>query len=166
MPHAIPATTPVEQRVWPTSGRLAGVDYGTVRVGVALTDPGRTLASPCDTYAVRGPAADAAYFRQLASQERLVGFVVGLPVHTHGGESQKSMEARRFGAWLVEVTGLPVEFYDERYTSVEAEQLLEAAGLTKKKRKARLDRLAAQIMLNSYLQSRLKGAARPGALDD
>lgn len=158
--------TPTPRPNWPDVGRLAGIDFGTVRIGIALTDAERRLASPCETYAVRNPALDAEYFRKLAQDERIVGFVVGLPVHTHGGESQKSGQARRFGAWLAELTGVPVEFFDERFTTVEAEELLLAAGLTKKRRKARLDRLAAQIMLTSYMQSRLKGTAPPRALDD
>lgn len=162
---AEPAATDVVQAAWPSQGRLGGIDFGTVRIGVAVTDPLRRMASPLETYQVRDPAADARYFHQLVRDERIVGFVVGLPVHTDGRESQKSAQARRFGAWLAETTGTPVEYYDERYTTVEAEQALLAAGLTKKKRQARLDRLAAQIMLASYLESRSKGAAPPEALD-
>ena len=78
---------------------------------------------------------------------------MGLPVHLDGRESQKSSEARTFGQWLAEATGVGVEFFDERFTSVEAEQHLLAAKLTKKRRKERLDKLAAQIMLSAYLES-------------
>lgn len=166
MSHVSALPTPSDRPVWPAHGRLAGVDFGTVRIGIATTDADRTLASPCETYAVRSPTADAEYFRRLVRQERIVGFVVGLPVHTHGGESQKSVQARQFGAWLAGVTDLPVEYFDERFTTQDAEALLMAAGLTKKQRRARLDRLAAQIMLTTYLQSRLKGTAPPGAIDD
>ena len=70
-----------------------------------------------------------------------------------GGESQKSLEARQFGQWLAETTGVPVEFFDERFTSVEAEQFLLAADMTRKRRKKRMDMLAAQIMLSAYLES-------------
>ena len=81
-------------------------------------------------------------------------------MHLDGRESEKSLEARRFGKWLGDVTGLPVEFFDERFTSLEAEQLLLGAELTKKRRKKRLDMLAAQIMLAAYLNRRAKPAAR------
>lgn len=147
-------------------GRLAGIDFGTVRIGVALTDSRQTLASPFENYARRTTAQDADYFARLARDERVSKFIVGVPVHTHGGESQKSREARTFGKWLGEVTGVPVEFFDERYTSSEAEQHLIGASLSKKKRKARLDMLAAQIMLTAYLESATRGQQAPQALDD
>lgn len=143
-------------------GRIAGIDYGTVRIGVAVCDSRQTLASPLDNYQRRGIQADADYFRRLVAEERLTRFVVGLPVHVSGDESQKSREARDFGAWLNSVTGVPVEFFDERYTSVEAEQYLQGAGLTKKRRKARLDMLAAQILLSAYLEARGAAGAKTG----
>lgn len=147
------------------SGRLAGIDFGTVRIGVAVTDARRTLASPLENYTRRGPKADADYFRRLAAEEQIVGFVVGLPVHLNGRESQKSREAREFARWLQETTGVPVALFDERFTTSEAEQHLGAAELTKKQRKARLDKLAAQILLSAYLES--SGSdEEPGALDD
>ena len=83
--------------------------------------------------------------------------MVGLPVHLDGRESQKSAEARAFGDWLNVVTNVPVEFFDERFTTVEAEHLLGAADLTSKQRKSRRDQLAAQIMLTAYLESRRSG---------
>ena len=150
----------------PPPGRLAGIDYGTVRIGIAVTDPEQGLASPLANYTRRGEAADVAYFKQLAADERIVRFVVGLPVHLDGRESQKSQEARKFGEWLSATTGVPVVFFDERFTSTEAERYLAQAQMTKKQRKARLDKLAAQIMLTAYLESGAAGRDRPGALDD
>jgi putative Holliday junction resolvase len=152
-----------QQGMFP-AGRLAGVDYGTVRIGVAVTDARRTLASPYTIYQRRDAAADARFFRSLAETERLVGFVVGLPVHLDGRESQKSREARQFGAWLTETTGKPVVFFDERFTTAEADRFLAAAELTKKQRKARRDKLAAQILLAAYLESSRTGD--PGPIDD
>lgn len=147
-------------------GRVAGIDFGTVRIGIALSDPDRVLATPVENYTRRGVDEDARRFKRLVEEEQVVLFVVGLPVHLDGGESQKSLEARRFGQWLAEVTQVPVEFYDERFTSVEAEQFLLGADLTRKRRKKRLDMVAAQIMLSAYLESHTKGRQRPGALDD
>lgn len=134
-------------------GRLAGIDYGSVRIGIALTDSRQTLASPLESYARQSPAADAAHFRNLATDEQLAAFVVGLPVHMDGRESAKSREAREFGRWLSAETGRPVLYFDERYTSVEAERRLNSAGLTKKRRKARLDAQAAQIMLTAFIEA-------------
>jgi putative Holliday junction resolvase len=145
--------------------RIAGIDYGTVRIGIATADLDVGIAGPYETYARRSERLDAEYFRRLATEELIGRFVVGLPVHTSGHESQKSLEAREFGKWLETTTAVPVEFFDERYTSAEAEQLLLGAGLTKKRRKERLDQLAAQIMLTAYLESGARGQIEPESLD-
>ena len=105
--------------------RIAGIDYGTVRIGIAMADTEVGIAGPYENYTRRTLALDAEYFARLAKDEQIGRFVVGLPVHLHGGESQKSTEARAFGEWLGEVTGVPVEFFDERFTTAEADELLE-----------------------------------------
>ena len=138
----------------PEAGALAGIDFGTVRVGIAITDPGRILASPLETFQ-RLPQREleARYFQKLVQDYQLVGFVVGLPVHSSGEESQKSSEARAFGAWLGEATQLPICFFDERYTTQHAHRLLGESGRSRKKRKESLDKIAAQILLQSYLDA-------------
>lgn len=141
----------------PASGRLAGIDYGTVRIGVAITDPERRLASPYEVLNRRDRSQESRFFQRLVSEEGIVGFVVGLPVHSHGGESEKSREARRFGDWLGQVTSRVVVYFDERFTTVVAEQLLNSAGLTSQRRKERRDKLAAQILLTAFLE----GGCRP-----
>lgn len=141
-------------------GRIAGIDFGTVRIGIAISDAGQSIASPYENYTRRGEEADRQRFQKLVQDEQVAWFVVGLPVHLDGRESQKSTEARRFGQWLAEVTLRRVEFFDERFTSHEAERYLADAQLTKKKRKARLDKLAAQIMLTAYLET---PPAQPGS---
>lgn len=141
----------------PTVGRLAGIDYGTKRIGVAVSDRRQSLASPVENYQRNGVEAESRWFRQFAQREELVGFVVGLPVHLDGGESAKSREARAFAQWLHELTQLPVVFCDERYTSKQAEQMLIEVDMPRKKRKQRLDKLAAQIMLQGFLESRACG---------
>jgi putative Holliday junction resolvase len=144
--------------------RLLGVDFGNVRVGLSVSDPDRKFAFPLATYERRGPEADAAYFRSLAVREGIGGLVVGLPVHLSGDEGRKAIEARSFGAWLAATTGLPVVFYDERFTTVQAEAALWEAGLTHKKRKARRDKVAAQILLQAYLDAGCPPEAPPGPL--
>ena len=131
---------------------MAGIDFGTVRIGVALSDPLRMIASPHANYQRVSESADADYFRSLVETEEMCLFVVGLPIHLSGDESQKSTAARSFGAWLKQVTSVPVDFFDERFTTREAEQRLVGAKLTNKSRKARRDMLAAQIMLAAWLE--------------
>jgi len=149
----------------PSTGRLIGIDFGTVRIGIAITDTERRLASPDENYTRQDLAADTRFFKQLVTQETVVGFVIGLPVYSDGEESAKSREARAFGQWLLEVTGIPVTFYDERYTTAQAEQLLITAELTRKRKKKRLDMIAAQIILASSLESSGQRTESPGALD-
>ena len=124
-----------------------------VRIGVAVSNASQTLASPYENYNRRTKALDADYFARLAKDERITRFVVGLPVHTSGRESEKSVEAKAFGAWLGELTGLPVDFFDERYTTSIAQQMLSEMNVPKTKRKEKLDKLAAQILL-THLHNR------------
>jgi putative Holliday junction resolvase len=144
---------------------VAGIDYGTVRIGIAVSDPERKIATPYENYTRRGEKRDEERFRQLVEEEGIRLFVLGLPIHLDGRESEKSLEARRFAQWLGKVTGVPVQFFDERFTSHQAEEALLAAQMTKKRRKQRLDMLAAQIMLSAFLESQ-DPAQDPGSLDD
>lgn len=137
---------------FPPNGRLAGIDYGTHRIGVALSDPDRILCSPFETYRRQNTEADAVYFQRLVREERLVGFVVGIPLHLDDYIGDQAKVVIQFGDWLTEITGLPVLYQDERYTSVEAERLLRQGRLTQKKRKERRDQLAAQLILTAYLE--------------
>jgi putative Holliday junction resolvase len=146
-------------------GRLLGVDFGSVRVGLAISDAERRLASPLATYVRQDRQRDADFFRQLVRAEEVVEIVVGLPILANGGEGTKAAEVRAFGRWLAEVTGLPVLFWDERFSTVEAETFLRAAGLTDKRRKARRDRVAAQIILQSYLEAGCPGEIAPRPLE-
>lgn len=139
--------------ILPDSGRLIGIDYGTVRIGIAVCDPGQKYASPLEVYNRRNLRLDAKYFEALVHQENPTGFVVGLPLHTSGQESEKSAEARRFAQWLEELTQRPVMMFDERFTTAIARDYLSESKLSGKKRKERLDKIAAQILLASYLES-------------
>jgi putative Holliday junction resolvase len=134
-------------------GVLLGIDYGTVRVGLAVTDPDRIIASPLGTHTRVTEAADAAYYVKTVREQGAVGLVVGLPLHADGRESAKSLEARAFAAWLGDVTGLPVVLWDERFTTSIAEDALQAAKLTHRKRRDRRDRVAAQLILQSYIDA-------------
>jgi len=149
----------------PAEGRIAGVDFGTVRIGVAVCDPERRFASPLENYARRGERQDAEYFQRLADLERIVGWVVGLPVHGHGGESQKSQEARRFGEWLARTTRRPVAYFDERYTTVQADEFLDQAKFTRRQKQERRDKLAAQILLTAFLESPHRVNSQPESLE-
>jgi putative holliday junction resolvase len=138
----------------PRRGRLLGLDFGTRRVGLAVSDEEQRLAVPLETYSRRAAADDARHLKSVIGDYRIIGVVVGLPLHMGGEEGQKAGEARRFGLWAQTVTGLPVAFWDERLTTSLADEHLAAANVNPKKRKLLRDKIAAQIMLQSYLDSR------------
>lgn len=157
-PPAIPSPSPQDDQL-PGRGRLLGIDYGTVRVGVAVSDMLQTLASPLVNYQRVSRAADEQFFRRQAAENEVVGVVVGLPLHMNGDESEKSLEARRYGKWLQTVTGVPVTWQDERLSSAQADGLLHAANMTARQRQSRLDKLAAQIILQTWLDRRASSGA-------
>jgi putative holliday junction resolvase len=136
-----------------TKGKLLGVDFGTVRIGLAITDPDRILASPLATYTRKSEPEDAAYFRKIIAESGAIALVVGLPLHSDGTESDKSREARVFGHWLSELAKLPLVLWDERFTTVRAEDALLLAKLSPKERRERRDRVAAQMMLQDFLNA-------------
>jgi putative Holliday junction resolvase len=134
-------------------GRLLGIDFGTVRIGLAVSDPDRIVASPLATYTRKSESQDAAYFAKIVAETQAVALVLGLPIHSDGSESDKSREARAFGEWLMHVTNLQVVFWDERFTTVRAEEALMEAKLNPRQRKERRDRVAAQMILQAYLDA-------------
>ncbi|MFO0939216.1 MAG: Holliday junction resolvase RuvX [Pirellulales bacterium] len=138
----------------PKQGRLAGIDFGNARIGVSTCDPTQNFVTPLETYNRRNDRLDSQYFQQLATSEQLVGWVIGLPIHCDGKESQKSNEARSFAVWLTELTGLPHTFYDERFSSKEARVLMYDTGWTPKQKKKNVDRLAAYLILKHFLEAR------------
>ena len=153
-PNSTPDTKELNSpEALPPEGRLLGIDYGTVRIGIAISDHSQTIASPLETYTRRNSTLDAGHFVDLVKLEKIVGLVVGLPVHMSGDESEKSREAIQFGKWLQQSTGQPVTWVDERYTTSMAREMLSHSPLSGKKRKAQLDKLAAQILLATYLES-------------
>ncbi|QDU30903.1 Putative Holliday junction resolvase [Anatilimnocola aggregata] len=137
----------------PRTGRIAAIDYGSVRIGVAITDPEQKFASPLENYSRRSEPKDAEWLQQLVQSERIVGLVIGLPLHTSGTESQKSAEVRKFAAWLAPLVKVPIALFDERFTTSQANELMAEAGLSTKQRKERRDKIAAHVLLLSYLDS-------------
>ena len=150
----------------PEKGKIAGIDFGTVRIGIATCDAERLIAFPYAIYRRRDEKKDIEYFQQFAKEERIVHFVLGLPLHCNGDLSDKAREAIAFGTQLAEATGLTIDFLDERFTSAEAENYLRTANLNAKKRKERLDMVAAQIILSTYLERGCVGTTEFLALDD
>jgi putative Holliday junction resolvase len=121
------------------------------------------IATPLEVYERRDPTQDARHYTQLVREQEIDRIVVGLPVHTSGREGELASKSRSWGGWLGSVTGLPVVYVDERYTSVEADNLMIESGLKRKKRKELRDKLAAQILLQGYLDAGCPDLEAPSA---
>jgi putative Holliday junction resolvase len=134
-------------------GRILGLDFGLRRVGAAISDPARAIASPLEVYERRDSDQDARHYRKLVREHEVERIALGLPVHISGREGHLASLAREWGRWLAAVTGVSVVYTDERYTSVEADNLLIESGFRRHKRKALRDKLAAQILLQAYLDA-------------
>src|SRR5262245_61624663 len=131
-------------------GRVMGLDVGTKTIGIAVSDPGRTLASPVRTLSRRSVRDDADRLVSLAGDHEADEVVVGLPYELDGTEARSARLARQIGAALVE-RGLVVRYVDERYTSVEADRQLLEVGLSRARRKEVIDQAAAVLILQSWL---------------
>jgi len=149
----------------PNEGKLAGIDFGTVRVGIAICDPSQQWATPLETYQRRNEKLDKSWFQQFSKQESISGWVIGLPVHCDGQESQKSQEVRKFADWLHSISGLPYALYDERFTTAEARNLLNQSTMSGKKKKQQVDQIASYLILSHFLGNRSSDAASRGLED-
>lgn len=145
--------------------RILAIDPGAVRLGLAISDPDRKIASPLANYTRRDNEQDARYVKKVVADEEVGLIVVGLPVHTDGHEGVQAAKARNFGKWVEATTGITCVYYDERFSSIEAESALWSAGLTHKKRKARRDQVAAQILLQTFLDAGCPMTSDPGPLE-
>ena len=146
--------------------RVAAVDYGRRRIGLAISDPLGVTVRGLETI-VRGRDLEEAArtTAERLREARADHLVVGLPLHASGEESEMSREARIFGAALAEAYGLEVEYFDEGLTSWEAEETLKARGkrLRDAQRRGDVDREAACAILRSWLQEQ---ASRPPELPE
>jgi putative Holliday junction resolvase len=133
-------------------GRLLAVDYGDKRVGLAISDPTGTIASPAGYIARRaGKRPPIAEIIRRAEALEARGFVLGLPLDQNGDETERSSEVRTVGAEIERRTGMPVSFVDERYTTAAALRAVREMGGTTRGRKGDVDALAATILLQHAL---------------
>lgn len=132
-------------------GRILGIDYGSVRIGLALTDPMRILASGAGT--VDNDALAPETIATIAGHEGVTLIVVGMPYAPDGGKGEKAQEVDRFIERLRLLVRVPIETWDESFTSVNAQRALRESGARKKLRreKHRVDEMAARLLLQEYL---------------
>ena len=134
--------------------RILALDFGERRIGVAVTDPTGVLAQPLETLERRPPPSRAHLdqIAELALEYGAAKIVVGLPLHMDGRAGSEVEAVRAFGLEVEARTGVPVDYMDERWTTREAERTLRELGVRGRKRRRRLDPVAASLILRSYLE--------------
>ena len=134
-------------------GRIIAVDYGDARTGVAVSDLTGTMAGETLTIEEWNAPRLAQRLAFFARERDCELFVLGLPKNMDGTEGPRAEKARQFGAVLEEESGIPVVFWDERRSTVEAHAILHAMGKKEKKHRAHVDAVAASLLLQGYLDS-------------
>jgi putative holliday junction resolvase len=138
-----------------TPPRYLGLDVGTKRIGVAVSDElGLTVQPVLTLERKRNPRDDLRSLARLARRFAVAAIVVGHPVHLSGDPSPRSVKTGAFAAELGELTGLPIHLWDERLTTREAHQMLYEAGHERQSHRKVVDQVAAVLILESFLESR------------
>jgi putative Holliday junction resolvase len=144
-------------------GRVLGLDVGSRRLGVAVSDPSGTVATPLATVPRRTPAADAAELRRLAAEQQATTIVVGLPLTLAGREGRAAAEVRAYAAELAKLLpGIAFELADERLSTVAAERALIGGGVRRRQRRDLVDQVAASVFLQTWLNMRQGEGTRRG----
>ena len=141
-------------------GRILALDYGTKRIGVALSDELGWTAQPLETFERKTLEQDVAHIAALVGSHNVERVVLGLPLQLDGREGPAVRAMREFTVKLEAGLSVPVVRWDERMTTKAAEELLIAADVSRKKRKGIVDRIAAAILLRSYLEAQDHASAQ------
>jgi putative holliday junction resolvase len=131
--------------------RVLGLDLGSKRIGIAISDPDANIAFPEGTLRSAGRKADLAAVCALIREREIGRVVIGLPRHMDGRKGPEALAAEAFAKALHEATGLPVDTLDERWTSAEAERVLRSQGHDGRRRRELVDSVAASIILRTWL---------------
>lgn len=134
-----------------------GVDFGGKRIGIAFSDLSGTIATAYEVYVSQNEERDIDYLTSLAKKREVSKVVFGLPLNADGTESDQTRWTRDFATKFSEKSEIETDFEDERFSSLEAEELLKEAKMNWKQRKLILDKVAAEIILQNYLNKNKKG---------
>ena len=148
----------------PPLGRLIAVDWGDLRIGLALSDHAQILASPLETLVRRaGKRFPMPRFLELVAEHRPVGVVVGLPLTGEGLETESALAAREMADSIAHRTGLPIEMWDERMSTARALAAIREQGGRTRGRRQDVDALAAAVLLQHFMEARRGGTTLEGA---
>lgn len=134
--------------------RIMALDVGERRIGVAVSDPLGLTAQAHSVVSRRRPETDFEEIARLADELGVERIVVGLPRNLNGTEGPSAARSREFSSSLTRKVQIPVELYDERLTTVEAENILLESDMSRRKRRAVIDKVAAALILEGYLHRR------------
>ncbi|WP_369406109.1 Holliday junction resolvase RuvX [Alicyclobacillus kakegawensis] len=143
--------------------RVLGIDYGRARIGVAVSDPTGLFAQGLTVIPRRTDEAAAAEIARIAREQAAELIVVGLPRRMDGSLGERAAQCQAFAERVASAAGLPVDLYDERLTTVSAERTLIDADVGRARRRQVVDKLAAALMLQGWLDSRRKRATDDGS---
>ena len=133
--------------------RKMGVDYGDKRIGIALTDAMCIIASPFEVYKNIGEEDALNHLNKIIKDYDVDEVAIGLPINMDGTEGDRAIKHRQFGEKLKQLSDVKVHFIDERLTSAEAEEILISSGVRREKRKELIDKIAAQIILQTFMNN-------------
>ncbi len=131
--------------------KIMAVDYGDSRIGLAVSDKLNIIASPVGTIRSVGMRGDVDALAAKAKELEAEAIIIGLPLNMDGSEGERAEKTRKLGAVLEKVSGIKVDFMDERLSTVSAEKVLDEAEMRWDKRKKVVDTISAQIILQTYL---------------
>ena len=134
-------------------GRYLGIDYGTKRIGLAISDETGQIAFPLSVLENFGQRRVAGEINRIVNERKVVALVLGLPLSLDGSKGIAAEKVELFAAILKECISVPVEFWDERLSSKMAERAMIEGGLSRGRRKQSIDQATAQIILQSYLDA-------------
>lgn len=133
--------------------RKMGVDYGDKRIGIALTDALCIISSPFEVYQNVGEEDALNHLNDIVKKYDVDAIAMGLPLNMDGTEGERAQIHRAFGEKLENLSGVKVSYVDERLTSAEAEEILISSGVRREKRKELIDKISAQIILQTYINN-------------
>lgn len=134
--------------------RKMGIDYGDVRIGIALTDPLNIICSPYEVYKNVGQEDAITHIVQIIKTCNVDEVALGLPLNMDGSEGERAKLHREFGEKLASFSGVKVHYVDERLTSAEAEEILIQSKVRREKRKEIIDKISAQIILQTFVNNK------------
>ena len=132
-----------------------GIDYGDKRIGVALSDLLCIISSPYEVFINKGEDESLKHLDKIIKENDVDEIAMGLPLNMDGSEGERARLHRAFGQKLSDFSGVTVHFVDERLTSAEAEEILISSGVRREKRKELIDKLSAQIILQTFIDNKI-----------